>query len=373
MRIAFFTDTYHPNHDGVVRAIDDFKAELTRRGDSVFVVSSGTLGDRRVNTNRDVQYHTSLRLPPYPQYKVALFPYPRSLVACQRRRIELVHSHGLGPMGVASVTTAKALRLPLVGTFHTLLPQGVRNYTKRPRVADFLERSTWRALSLFYKPFDVVTAPSKVMCELLDEHGVEGARVVPNAVDSAKFKPSASRSWLEKKTGRKGPFVLSLGRVSHEKNIPLVIDAFAEARRELGGGTLVVAGGGPQLAELKALKPSNVVFTGFVEERDLAKYYSAADAFVSASTFETQGLALLEAMACGTPVAGADSLAIPEVVKTGKNGYLFEANEIGACAEAIVKAASAKKKLSSACRATALKYSVGKCTDELVKAYAKAL
>ncbi len=371
MRLGFFTDSYRPNVDGVVRSIEDFRGELERRGDEVFVFASGSRSDKRANRDDHVYYSTSVRLPPYPQYKVAVFPFVRAATRSRANGLELVHSHGQASMGVAAITTAKALRVPLVGTFHTLIPHGVKNYVAHPGLASSLERFSWRAIEYFYRPFDVVTAPSKFMARLLQEHGVE-AVALPNGVNVRKFRPAASKAWLERKVGREGPFVLCLGRVSPEKNISLVIDAFRTVRRETGA-TLVVAGTGPQLAELKAGADDSVVFTGFVDDRDLSKYYSAADAFVTASTFETQGLTVLEAMACGTPVAAARSMALPEVVKDKRNGFLFAPGNVDSCARAVMRAMLSKRVLTDECRRTAQKYSVPRVTDELSAIYGALL
>ena len=159
--------------------------------------------------------------------------------------------------------------------------------------------------------------------------------VVPNGIDLSKFRPQreAVKLAVRKKLGLKpsDKMILVAGRLSREKNVDVVIRAYAGFARENPGSKLVVCGTGPALGENIALARKlgvgkRAVFTGFVPNNVLPAYYSAADAFVTASTFETQGLTVLEAMACGTLVLGANALAIPDEVKNGKNGFLFEPN-----------------------------------------------
>ncbi len=383
MKIGFFTDTYLPNVDGVVRAIVNFRGELERRGNEVCVFASGSEEDGRANTDKRVFFHTGFKFPPYPQYKVPLFPFPKARKQVREEGIELVHSHAMASMGIAAIDSAKSLKLPLVGTFHTLVPKGIQILTKNKWGRQAGEAVAWKVVELFYKPFDLVTAPSKVVCSMLEEHGVENCEPVPNGIDLKRFAQNLDRKWartpLHLRPSEK--LVLVAGRFSREKNVDSVIRAFDRVRREQKVH-LVISGEGPAKPEVQALVEKmglgrDVSFLGFLPEQELPLYYAAADVFVTASTFETQGLTVLESMACGTPVVGADSMAIPETLQDGRNGFLFKPYDETDLSEKIIKALclkpAEKKRMRENARKTAEKHSIPKMTDRLVKAYGKVM
>ncbi len=381
MKIGFFTDTYLPNVDGVVRAIVNFRGELEKHGHDVFVFTSGTRDDARSNADEKVFFHAGVRFPAYPQYKLAVFPYYKAMTRAKRAGVELVHSHGLLGMGMAAISTAKALRLPLVGTFHTLAPRAIQNFFKKKWGKYAVEAIAWRAVRLYYKPFDLVMAPSKVIAGVLEENGVPNCVVVPNGIDVSKFAPNLDRKWARTPLHvlSKEKIVLVAGRLSKEKNVDVVVKAFDRVLREQHVH-LVVSGEGPAKAEVQALVEkrglqTHVSFLGFLPEQELPLYYAAADVFATASTFETQGLTVLESMACGTPVVAANSMALPETVRDGYNGFLFEPFDEEELAEKIIKALSLKpnekRRLRANARKTAEMFSVPKTTDALLKAYEK--
>ena len=139
----------------------------------------------------------------------------------------------------------------------------------------------------------------------------------------------------------------------------------------------VIAGSGPALDYYKSMvtryRLNNIFdFTGFIENHKLPAYYAAADAFCMPSTFETQGIVTLEAMACGKPVIGADYLALKELIINGKNGEKFKPNDHYACARKIRKViyniGSYKDMLN-----TAKEYSIERTTDKLLDAYKKII
>ncbi|MBI3587961.1 glycosyltransferase [Candidatus Micrarchaeota archaeon] len=382
MKIAFFTDTYLPNVDGVVRAIVNYRGELQRRGHDVFVYTSGTGDESRNNTEKSVVFFRSVKFPPYPQYKVALFPYVSAILSARKQKIDLVHSHGVASMGFAAVRTAKTLNLPLVGTFHTLLPKGMETVTKNKWGQRTGEKLLWKAIQYFYQPFDVVTAPSNVISQMLIEHlECERGKVmaVPNGIDLQRFNQRLDPKWARKPLGlRKGEkLVLVAGRMGFEKNVPVVVKAFSQVLKA-GNAKLVISGEGPAKARVlefvrKSGLQDRVEMLGFLPEQELPLYYAAADVFVTASTFETQGLTVLESMACGTPVVGARAMAIPESIDDGKNGFLFEPSDDGECAEKILKILSMndskRRRMREEARAKAEQFSIPKTTDKLLKAY----
>src|SRR5205809_1081120 len=170
------------------------------------------------------------------------------------------------------------------------------------------------------------------------------------------------------------PFGLHVGRVAPEKNLSTVIHAFPKILEANQDTKLMIVGTGPYMEKYYDLVArlglsGDVIFTGFVPDADLPKYYAAADAFAIASKFETQGLVVLEALASGRPVAGANYRAIPEFVREGVNGALFDPNDVRGCAAAILRCLRGRDSMQKAAREVALDYSVERCTRRLERVY----
>ncbi len=382
LKVAFYTDTYLPNVDGVVNSMLNYKNELEKRGNRVYVFTSGTSSDAKEYGNGRTFFFESVVFPPYPQYKVAIFPFT-SYRNTKKSGVNLIHSHAIASMGLAAITSAKVLNLPLVGTFHTMLPKTGFVVTKSSLGKRMFSEVAWQAIKQFYAPFDLVTAPSRTIEKLMNENGIERTAFVPNGIDTSKFSPSIDRHLIRKLLGIKPSekVILTAGRISDEKNVHVLLRAFEMLQRNTDA-KFIVQGDGPAKQKMVKLARkiglgSKVIFTGFVKGYEVPYFYAAADVFATASTFETQGLALLEAMACGKVCVGAHSLAIPEALKEGYNGFLFKPFNEHECAEKLGKAlslgAAQEKRMGRNARSTALSYSIEKSTDRLMDAYKKVL
>jgi 1,2-diacylglycerol 3-alpha-glucosyltransferase len=384
MKIAFFTDSWLPNVDGVVTSLVNYRGELEKNGHQVWVFTTGKfLPTNRLPKDAHVVRYPAVPFPPYPQYRIALFPYG-SAATVARHGIDLVHCHAQASMGPPAIVTAKALQKPLVGTYHTMIPQGVKLVAKDPISQRVAENVTWRAIKAFYKPFDLVTAPSQAAVDSLRENGVKTPTVVvPNGVDTHLFNPRASgasvREALKLQKGEK--VILAAGRVSFEKNFDDLVKALPNVLKETPA-RLVIAGKGPAERDVRNTVrrlglEKHVTFVGFLTKTHLAQYYRACDVFATASTFETQGLTVLEAMACEKPVVGCDYLAIPEAIKDNRNGFLFPAHDTDACAHQLAKVLTASRPKyrawSENARKTALTCSIPNATARLLKAYQQVL
>jgi len=375
MRIAFYTDTYLPNRDGVVTAITSFRRELEANGHDVFIFASGSSKAKKENDDPNVFIYLAAPFKPYPQYGIALF---RFLSASKVRQlgVDVVHSHGMATMGLAAERAARSLKVPYVVTLHTLIPRATHYVAGGVKpIKTAAERIAWAYLRWYYNRCDVPTAPSGVIKELMEEHGIRGVRVVPNGIDVEKLNPRVAdgpiRDWWNLR-GKK--VVLHLGRLALEKNLEVVINSALFVLEEEPEARFLVVGTGPAAVYYKNLARKKgvdkyFVFTGFVEDRWIPNYYACADAVVVPSKFETQGLVTLEAMACGKPVAGADYLATKEMVKDGVNGYLFNPDSPEDCAEKILAALNSRRGIRTNARRTAEKYSVKECTKRLLSLY----
>ena len=370
MKAALFTDSYLPNTDGVVSSILTYRRGLEAAGHKWAIFAPDAPGD-------EVLRFAGVKFPPYPEYRAVLFPYSISAKTAQTHGISIVHSKAMMTMGVAAYSFARRAHLPSMASVETMVPDGVHYLSKDPALQAFGKKFAWSYLKWLYSHFDLVTAPSIHTQSRLARHGIE-AEVLPSPVDTDVFKPNAKAgAAIRKEIGAgKQKIILSVGRVVKEKNYDFILRTARKMRDE--NVKFVIVGKGPYLEHLKQEASRLGVahkfhFVGFILSKEkLIDYYNAADAFVFASKFETQGLTLLEAFACSKPAAVLEGTAMEELVVNGKNGHLFSEDEKD-CAENLLKCISGGKKLASGARKTALDYSVPKCTNKLVSFYNRIL
>jgi glycosyltransferase involved in cell wall biosynthesis len=258
--------------------------------------------------------------------------------------------------------------------------------TKNKTGQEIVSRIAWKAIKKFYSPFDLVTAPTNVITNMLAEHGVPEEKLVTvkNGIDLNKFNahvnPQAMRSILHLPKNAK--IILFAGRVTEEKHVDLLPKAAKKILHSVPEARFVIVGDGPFRPVVEKAVDANGVrsfftFRGTVPNSDMPFYFAAADANVYPSTFDTYGLSIVEGMACGVPAVGANAFAIPEIVKEDKNGFLFTPNDADEFAEKTIKlltlSPATKKKMRTAAISTAKNYSIQKATDELLAAYARVL
>ncbi len=372
MRIAMFTDTYLPARDGVVSSILLTKAQLERMGHEVFVFAPHPGNGYKQD---DVYYFRALNYKKYPGYNAAIFPTNKCQII-QDLKVDIIHNHGLLFMAVKSLFASRTLHIPNLVTFHTMLTDAAKFYSPIDVPDWMLTRPFWFYLRELLERSDAVIAPTEaIKNELLtyapSMHRVE---VIPTGVDTARFSPQVDGSAIRKRYGLDGEKVLlHVGRIAKEKNLELVLDGFSALSREDPQVRLMLVGEGPAKKHYQALVQDKgltdrVLFTGFIPDEELPQVYAACDAFTIASKFETQGLAALEAMSSGKPVAGINFRAVAEMVRTGENGYLFE-ESAASCAAAMREALAHSQELGPRARRCALDYSLERSAEKLVELY----
>jgi 1,2-diacylglycerol 3-alpha-glucosyltransferase len=380
LNIAFYTDSFLPARDGVVTSILNFRNELEKRGHTVYIFASGNRSTKKYLERHDnVFVMRSLKFNKYPQYNVALAPFLSSLKLKQLEP-DIIHAHTPFTMGVSALALARLNKIPITSTFHTLFTDKgvISNYLSR-RASRVLSVYSWKYARFFYNRCNSVIAPSGNVEQLLTSKGIGNVKVVPNSVDIKKFNPKVDGSALKRKLlgNDHDKLVLYVGRISREKKISVLLRAAKRISKSDKNVKFVLAGTGPAASHYASMAQrlglgKTVKFEGFVSDSMLPKYYAAADAFCIPSTFETQGIVSLEAMACGKPVVGADWRALHELIKDGKNGEKFKAGDSAACARKLEKVlnniGSYKETVT-----TARQYSIEATTDKLLKVYRETI
>lgn len=377
MRIAMFTDSYLPAKDGVVNSIQLTKDGLERLGHEVIIFAPEPWD----GTSREsgVYYFRSTNFRSYPGYAVPLFPTNKCEILAELD-VDLIHTHGLFFNAVRSMFAARTLVKPVVVTFHTMVTDAARYYARLPIPEWMTNRLFWIYLRQLLERANAVVAPTEAIRQELLRYAPDMNRidVIPTGVDCQRFCPANDGSAVRAQYRLDGEKVLMhVGRVAREKNLELLLDGFTRLSGEEPDARLLIVGEGPakkhyiQLAQEKGLG-DKVIFTGFVADDELPQYYAACDAFTIASKFETQGLAALEAMATGRPVAGINFRAVAELVRPRENGFLFD-DDPASCARAMAEALNAAPEVRRAARATAERYSVGESVSRLVELYEFAI
>ncbi len=375
MKIALFTDSYLPTVDGVVTSVLTTRRQLEADGHEVVVFAPE---DPRHPIRREANtiFVRARELRNYPGYRFAMLP-GREVDQVKEMGIDVIHIHGVGTVGIKGLWASWQARIPSVQTFHTMIQDTLPFYSPFGINLHVLERGLRLYLRVFLRKSTGVVVPSRAILDEILALSPQApiADVIPTGVDPDRFSPSVSGKSIRTKWGLNGSdVILHVGRIAPEKNLGTVIHAFPRIQEKDPDAKLLVVGSGPWLERYYDLVrhmglTGDVIFTGFVPDADLPRYYAAADAFAIASRFETQGLVVLEALAAGCPVAGADYRAIPEFVHQGENGYLFNPSDGKGCADAVLQCLEHRDALRAAARASALPFSVAKCTRRLESVY----
>ncbi|MGH8143958.1 MAG: glycosyltransferase family 4 protein [Steroidobacteraceae bacterium] len=270
MKIMMVTDTWEPQVNGVVSTLNSTARELHAMGYSVDFLTP-------------LEFAT-LPCPTYPDIRLSLLSGAKVLMRLSEFDPDALHIATEGPLGMAARRCALRRGLPFTTAYHTRFPEYVRARTGMPL------SWTYAFLRWFHAPSEAVMAPTEVVKRDLQLYGIRNVVMWSRGVDLDIFNP---RHGGRLKSG--APIFLYAGRVAVEKNI----DAFLELDLP---GSKWVAGDGPALKAVQARHP-NVNYLGVLNQHELAAVYACADVFVFPSKTDTFGLVLLEAMACGVPVA----------------------------------------------------------------------
>jgi glycosyltransferase involved in cell wall biosynthesis len=231
-------------------------------------------------------------------------------------RYDLVHVCAPGPTAIAALVLARVIGLPVLGSYHTELQTYARLRSGNAEV----EQIVHRALAAFYGQCRVVLSPSQAADRSLAALGVGSERVMrwDRGVDLTRF----SRARRDDRALPDAFTVLYVGRLSREKGIDLLAEAFLMARDRDPRLHLVLVGRGPEEESLRRRLGSAATFLGWVEGDELPRTYASADLFMFASTTDTFGQVILEAQASGLPVLAVDAGGPGELIEDGRSGCL---------------------------------------------------
>ncbi len=402
MNVVIFTDTYLPKIDGVAISVDQFTRILSQKGHHFLICAPRYGKDDDIgltSENIQISRFKNAPLPSYPDIKVVLPSRKRIRRAMVDFQPDLVHIQTPGLLGQYGVLAAKMYGIPLIGTYHTLVSEQdtylsfyrllkvdrllnyFRSEKKIRKRLDRIERRKVQSLkknmimkltNRLYEAGKLIISPSYLIKKELETQGVaRSVVVVSNGMDlnlfagQVKSAPSAA------------PRLLHVGRISYEKNCQVILKAFSLILEKYPDATLDIVGDGPALPSLKIDARQlgvydQIHFPGFVPHDELPQLYPKYDLFLTASTMETQGLVVLEAIASGLPCVGVDSYALPELIQHERNGFIvlpFDHSAMAAKAIETLSSPDLYSRFSMAGLEIARTHELHACADRLESVY----
>jgi glycosyltransferase involved in cell wall biosynthesis/predicted metal-dependent phosphoesterase TrpH len=325
-RVAILADGIGSMH-GVTRTIE----EIRQRGVPGFEIE--VLG-----TDPDVDLRlpavAEIDVPYYPGLSIGVPSLPAAVQILADGSFDAIHVCSPGPAGIAGVLVARALSLPLVGSYHTELTAYADLRSGQRHVADAMAL----AVSAFYNACDVVLSPSLASDAALAGIGMGAEKVLrwDRGVDTSRFDHSLRRTGLLP-DGKLN--VLYSGRITREKGVEVLAEAFLLARERNPRLHLVLAGGGPEQERLQERLGEHATFLGWLSGAELARAYASADLFLFPSATDTFGQVILEAQASGLPVIAVAEGGPLSLIEDRVTGLLCEASA-PALADALLELAS---------------------------------
>lgn len=322
LRIAVVTETYPPEINGVAMTISRMVAGLQQRQHQIQLIRPRQHRlDHAANSPgfEEVLQH-GVAIPRYDSLKMGLPAKQALLRLWALQRPDLVHIVTEGPLGWSALSAAVKLKIPCSSDFHT----NFHSYSKHYGIG-WLKKPIVAYLRKFHNKANCTLVPTSAMCADLEQHGYLNLRVVARGVDTHLFNPARRSADLRRQWGINPgqPVALYVGRLAPEKNLPLVLEAYAAMKAARPGTRLVLVGDGPERAALQAAH-ADCVFAGMRKGEDLAAHYASGDVFLFPSTTETFGNVTVEAMASGIAVIAYDYAAAAQHIRHGNNGLLAD-------------------------------------------------
>lgn len=320
-KILIVTDAWKPQVNGVVRVIERTVALLTERGYEITVIHPGLF--------------RTMPMPFYPEIPLALFPSKKIKQLIAEASPDAIHIATEGPLGISARNFCKRAGLTFTTEYHTHFPLYIDFYLK----PDFgFTALAYRYLRWFHNGSGRTLVHTASLKTDLERHGFRDLVLTPLGVDTELFR---SRQGAELPALKK-PVFAYLGRIAKEKGV----EEFLEADLP---GTKLLIGDGPDRYHLEKKYPTGTYFAGYRTGVELAEWLSLADVFVFPSRTETFGLVVLEALACGVPVAAHDVIGPRDILTPGVDGFLSD--DLASAATECLSLDKAK------CREKALAYS----------------
>jgi glycosyltransferase involved in cell wall biosynthesis/predicted metal-dependent phosphoesterase TrpH len=277
----------------------------------------------------------TFHLPEYESQTLVFPPFLEMVAWMEEEGFDELILSTPGPLGLVGVLAARLLGLTKKGIYHTDFPRYILQWTDDNAMEDI----TWKYMRWFYGDMEMVYVPSRPYFEQLRENGFAPRQlaILPRGVNLERFHPGHRDESFWNGYGSNGGFkFLYVGRVSSEKNVETLLEAFCEFAEGRDGAELIIVGEGPDFKALKKkYRRAGILFTGYLSGDPLSKAYASADVFVFPSMTDTFGNVVLEAHASGLPAIVANEGGPPEIVRSHDSGLIVDASQPSCLADAM--------------------------------------
>lgn len=352
MKILIVGPTFYPDINGASYFTQRLAQYLYKNNHSVLVIAPSRF---MRNENYDLAGVSVFGIRSFPIF-INGFRIAQSILIKRsiRKKIkefspDVIHLQSHLIFSKAVVKIARELKIPIMGTNH-FMPENLLHYLHLTRkTGDYVKKFAWKDFIKVFEKLDAITTPTETGAKLLSEIGL-AQDIIPIScgIDLEIFNSQNDGSYLKKKYDLpEKPTLLYLGRLDKEKNVNVLLEAFALSLKKIDAH-FVIAGFGAEEVNLKKLVSAlkiekSVTFTGFVPDEDKPNLYKVADCFAIAGIAELQSIVTMEAMASGLPIIAVDAMALPHLVKHEENGFLFQLDDIKFISECIVNIFSDKE------------------------------
>lgn len=319
LRLAFVTETYPPDVNGVAKTLQRIVEGLQVLGHEIWLVRPKLASAASQSaTVKNQVFVRGIPIPMYPELKLGL-PAKRALIRLwTMKRPDVVHIATEGPLGWSALQAAKKLKLPTTSDFRTNFHAYSAFYgfgLLKTTIANYMRR--------FHNATQCTMVPTEELRQSLASAGFLRLVVVPRGIDTDLFSPEKRSQSLRQAWGARPETVvmISVGRLAAEKNLDLTVRAYRAAKERNSDVLLVFVGDGPLRQKLQQECPE-AIFSGVQHSEDLAAHYSSGDIFLFPSLTETFGNVTLEALASGLSVVAFDCAAARQLISSGDTGIL---------------------------------------------------
>lgn len=379
-RILLFTDTLG-DVNGVSRFIRNIAEHALATARDLHVITSTNIPCPQAPNIHILRPLLAMKMPGYDHLELVLPPVLPMLALARRLRPDAVHVSTPGPVGAVGLLAARLLRVPLLGVYHTDFPA----YIDRLFGNDVFTAGSRHVMRLFYRRFTTIFTRSRDYVESLRALGLTRAAIVPllPGIMTQHFHPRfrCDTAWDDCPAPDRPVRILSVGRLSIEKNLPLLVNVWKSADAALKAqGTpaeLIIVGDGPYRQEMELLLAgTRTRFLGFRHAEGLAKLYASSDLFIFPSLTDTLGQVVMEAQASGLPVLVSDQGGPKEVVRNGVTGFVLPAHHARAWLDRLVQLVtdiSLRSRMGAAAHAHLQQFSLDHSFNAFWRAHEAAL
>ncbi|WP_313339840.1 glycosyltransferase family 1 protein [Sedimentibacter sp.] len=358
MKIAIFSDTYSPQINGVTNTLDKL-VQYFESNHIEYKIFAPKYDDE--NKEEHTERFYSLKFFMYPECRLALPNIFRISQSLSEFKPDIIHLMTEFNMGMTGMIYGKKNNIPTISNYTTNFSQYTEYYN-----LEIFKQPIWDYMKWFHNQNNITLCPSNEAQKLLNKNGINKTSLFSRGIDSHKFNPSYRNVKLRKELGieNKTTF-LYVGRVATEKDMDILNESYRLIREKHHNTALIITGEGPYLEECKEMFPEDTIYTGFKKGHELAEIYASSDMFVCPSSTETFGNVVLEAMASGLAVIGADAGGIKEIISHKQNGLKFKAkdsNELTNCMQELIE----NKSLRNYVKSNGLKFAQNRTWERII-------